>query len=273
MMPEEFSRILEEIGLTSWHGDGRTATVREIQAHCNSIGLGSMLEKIQDGAEEGVTRLLAAFFFRRSRRRISGDATYVFTHKSFGEYLAARRIVRAIKKVIRELEHRANSPDEGWDEKDALKHWAQICGPSAITPYIHRFLLDEIKLKIPEELAQWQGQLARLFSYMLQHDMPMELLGVGSFGKEISQSRNAEEALLVTLNSCARFTKQVSHIEHLERVAFGVWFRRIQGQRIGSELALAVQCLSFLDLSGIVLRPQLFKSFRFACQISLFFRY
>jgi uncharacterized protein YjbI with pentapeptide repeats len=253
MSLDEFFRVLEEIGLASWHGDGRTTTVREIQTHCSSSGLGPTLGKFREGAEEGVIRLLSAFFFRKSGWRFSGDATFVFTHKSFGEYLAARRIVRAVERVVRELEHRANNPDEGWDEKDALKHWAQICGPSAITPYIHGFLLDEMKLMTPEELAQWQGRLARLFSYTLQHGMPMEELRVGPFEKEMSQSRNAEEALLVVLNSCARFTKQVSQIEHVEKTAFGAWFRRIQGQRIGSESALVARCLSFLDLSGIVL--------------------
>ncbi|MCX6681352.1 MAG: pentapeptide repeat-containing protein [Methanothrix sp.] len=250
---EDFFRVLEEIGLASWHGDGRSTTVREIKEHCNASGLGSMLEKFQEGAEEGVTRLLAAFFFRKFGQRSSGDSTFVFTHKSFGEYLTARRIVRAVDRVIRELERRAKSPDEGWDEKDALKHWAQICGPSAITPYLHDFFLNEMKLKTSEELTQWQSRLARLFSYVLRHGMPMEQLGIVPFERAIFQSRNAEEALLVALNSCARFTKQLSLIEHIEKLAFGAWFRRIQGQRVGNESALAARCLSFLNLSENIL--------------------
>ena len=89
-------------------------------------GVGGMLDAFQEGAKAGVTRLLAAFFFRQYGQRISGDPTFVFTHKSFGEYLAARRVVRAMERVSRELERRASSPDEGWDERDALTHWAQI---------------------------------------------------------------------------------------------------------------------------------------------------
>jgi uncharacterized protein YjbI with pentapeptide repeats len=249
MTLEDFFRVLEEIGLASWHGDGRTTTVREIKEHCNASGLGSMLEKFQEGAEEGVTRLLAAFFFRKYGQRSSGDSTFVFTHKSFGEYLTARRIVRAIDRLIRELERRAKSPDEGWDEKDALKHWAQICGPNAITPYLHDFLLNEMKLKTPYELARWQDWLASLFSYMLKNGMPMEQLAIVTFKEVMFQSRNAEEALLVALNSCGRVTSKAISIKQPDPIAFGAWFRRIQGQRKGPEPALAARCLSFLYLA------------------------
>ena len=67
MKLEDFFRILEEIGLASWHGDGRTTTVREIREHCNISGLGSMLDTFSEGAEAGVTQLLAALFFPQIR--------------------------------------------------------------------------------------------------------------------------------------------------------------------------------------------------------------
>jgi len=210
-----------------------------------------MLVTFQEGAKAGVTRLLAAFFFRQYGQRPSGDPTFIFTHKSFGEYLTARRVVRAIGRVIRELERCAGNLDEGWDERDALKHWAQIFGPSAITPYLHNFLLNEMKLHSIEELAQWQNRLASLFSYMLRNGMPMEQLGIVPFKKAMFQSRNSEEALLVALNACARITMQVISIEQPNQTAFGAWFRLIQGQRSGPKSVLAARCLSFLHLSGI----------------------
>ena len=253
MTLKDFFRILEEIGLASWHGDGRTTTVREIQEHCNASGLGSMLDSFQDGAKAGVTRLLAAFFFRQYGKRSGGDSTFVFTHKSFGEYLTAKRTVRAVERVNREIERRAESPDEGWDERDALKHWAQICGPSAITPYLHDFLLNEMKLRSTEELSQWQNRLVNLFSYVLRNGMPMEQVGIVPFKMAMFHSRNSEEALLVALNSCACITKQVSPIEHVDKTAFGSWFRRIQGQRVGAESVLSARCLSFFDLSEMYL--------------------
>lgn len=99
---ENFFRVLEEIGLAAWHGDGRSTTVREIEEHCSTSGVGGLLDVFADGAEKGVTRLLAAFFFRQYGQRASGDRTFVFTHKSFGEYLTARRLVRAMERIDRE---------------------------------------------------------------------------------------------------------------------------------------------------------------------------
>jgi uncharacterized protein YjbI with pentapeptide repeats len=265
MKLEEFSRVLEEVGLASWHGDGRTTTVREIEEHCRASGVGVLLDAFQEGAKAGVTRLLAAFFFRQYGQRASGDPTFVFTHKSFGEYLTARRVVRAAERVIRELDHRAKNPDEGWDERDALKHWAQICGPSAISRYLHVFLLNQIKLRDAGELIQWQARLAGLFSYALQYGMPMEQLQVTPFRDTLFQSRNAEEALLAALNACARVTAQISAITHPNPTAFGSWFRRIQGQRAGGDSVLAADCLSYLELEGTIVHISDFYTANFQC--------
>ena len=253
MTLDSFARVLEEIGLAAWHGDGRTTTVREIEDHCRDSGVGVLLDTFQEGAKVGVSRLLAAFFFRQYGQRLSGDPTFVFTHKSFGEYLTARRIVRASDKIVRELARRNANPDEGWDERDALKHWAQICGPSVMSRYLHSFLLNEMRLRPSTEVIQWQERLAKLFSYMLRHHMPIEQLQLPTFGQALFESRNAEEALLVMLNACAVITGIVSKIEQPDPTAFGTWFRRIQGQRIGPGSVLAAECLSFLNLANAFL--------------------
>src|SRR5215213_9917721 len=248
MTLEQFSRVLEEIGLAAWHGDGRTTTVREIEEHCQASGVGRMLDDFKEGAEAGVTRLLAAFFFRQYGQRTSGDPTFIFTHKSFGEYLAARRVVRAMERVSRDLERRASSPDEGWDERDALKHWAQICGPSAMSEYLRTFLMNEVGLRLHTELEEWQEQLTRLFNFVLRHAMPMEQLQIATFREAMFQSRNAEEGLLVALNVCAQTIGRRSVIQQPEPTTFGTWLRRIEGQR-GSE-GLVRRSLSFLALPG-----------------------
>jgi hypothetical protein len=244
----DFLRVLEEIGLASWHGDGRTTSVKEIEEHCRISRVDRLLEVFREGAEKGITRLLAAFFFRRYGERSSGDHTFVFTHKSFGEYLTARRIVRAVGKIVREIDNHDKSPDEGWDENEALKHWAQICGPTAISHYLHSFIVNEIALSPKGVISQWQIQLSHLFSYMLRNGMPIELLQLRTFKDALHDSRNAEEALLVALNACARVTGQVSEFKFSDPTIFGTWFKRIQGQRTGPESVLATRCLSYLRL-------------------------
>ena len=248
---DDFIRILEEIGLAAWHGDGRSTTISEIHDHCKESGLSKLLEAFKEGAKVGVTRLLAAFFFRQHGQRPTGDPTFVFTHKSFGEYLTARRIVRAVSKIVRELEKREDDPDEGWDYKEALKQWVQICGHTAILQYLHDFILNEVRLQPIEVISSWQIHLAKLFSYMLKNGMPLDQMPhISPFKVAMFHARNAEEALLVLLNACARQTKVISKIEPAFPTSFAVWFKRIQGQRTGPDSVLAAYCLSYLDLRG-----------------------
>jgi len=246
---EHFVRILEEIGLAAWHGDGRTTSVSEIEEHCRTSGIGPLLDVFKEGAKVGVTRLLAAFFFRQHGQRSGGDATFVFTHKSFGEYLAARRIARAVSKVVRERLERDKSPDEGWDEKEALKQWAQITGATAISTHINTFLKGELRSLHSADVHQ--QKLQELFGYVLQQGMPMEQLQLPTFKVTLFQARNSEESLLVALNAFAILTGVCSTFGNIDTTAFGAWLRRIQGQRNGPQNVLVFNCLSYIDLRGM----------------------
>jgi hypothetical protein len=254
MTLDNFERILEEVGLASWHGDGRTTTVREIEQHCTSSGLGTLLEKFEEGAKAGVTRLLAAFFFRQyGRRSASGDATFVFTHKSFGEYLTARRIVRAMMRMTTERKARTDSHDAGWDERQALHHWVQIAGSSAMTPYLVNFVRNELALRGKELVRRVQLCFAELFGSVLRNGLPMEMLAPRtSFREESYMARNAEESLLVCMSACARVTRKISPIIQHELTSFGTWFKRVQGQRKGHDSILAAAHLDYLDLKNSI---------------------
>jgi uncharacterized protein YjbI with pentapeptide repeats len=253
----DFYLILEEIGLAAWHGDGRTTTISEIEQYCRSGGFGEQLDAFQDGAKVGITSLLAAFFFRQHGSRPKGDPTFVFTHKSFGEYLAARRIVRAMQDIIEEKGRRetiGKSRGRGWSDVDALTHWAEVCGPTAISENIHSFLEAEVLLMEPEATLLAQDCLTSLFNYVLRYGMPMEKVASAiTFQDCAHQARNAEETLLATLNACAIAVERVTKIDHPDPTAFGTWLRRIQKQRSGPDSSIALACLSWLNLSDISL--------------------
>ena len=251
----DFFLMLEEVAMAAWHGDGRSTTIKEIEQHCRDAGYDKQLEDFRVGAERGITRLLAAFFFRQHGERQRGDPTFVFTHKSFGEYLAARRLVRAMKDIVEERDRRDNKGGgKGWSEADALERWARLCGPTAVSGFLHRFWLAEVALRPIEDVTLWQQHFVRLFSHMLRHGSPMERLQLPTFSDMLFQSRNAEEALLAAMNACARVTKIVSKIDHPEPTTFGAWIRRVQGQRKGRENILTMSCLTFIDLEGVILR-------------------
>ena len=171
---EEFIGILEEIALSCWHGNGRTTTVKEIETHCSKSGLNQLLVRFQSSFEQDssacITRLLAAFYFRESGGIRDQEKTFEFTHKSFGEYLTAKRIIEEVKNIYEELEARKKNFRKGFDEIDALVRWAELCGLSAMSKYLFNFVWDEIKLiyeEKPELIRNWQNMLCRLIEVML----------------------------------------------------------------------------------------------------------
>ncbi|MEM6352804.1 MAG: pentapeptide repeat-containing protein [Cyanobacteria bacterium P01_D01_bin.14] len=246
----DFILILEEIALAAWHGDGRTTTVKEIEQHCENSGLEQLLKNFEEGAEAGVTHLLTAFYFRQSGGLRGNERTFEFTHKSFGEYLTARRIVRAIAKIQRELDDREKMPTEGWGKQEGLVEWAKVCGATEIDSYLYRFLLDEVKLQPLEDVKHWQVTLSILIGFMLRHSMPMESLRLSTFHQANQQSKNAEVALLAALSSCAWCTQTLSNIDWPSVDAFGDWLCRLYGQRKQqSENAGALNYLNHLNLN------------------------
>lgn len=247
---EDFIRILEEVAVSAWHGDGRKTSVREIEAHCEVSGLKDLLEALQEGASKGVTRLLMAFYFRQAGNRISGDRTFEFTHKSFGEYLTARRLVDVVRNIHNELERQPRFRAGSFNEQLALEIWVRLCGQVPLDEYIYRFLHNEMLLQDPQVVLGWQATLCRLISYMIDNGMPMERITPRPYFKEeVRQARNAEEALLAALNVCARTTKKISEINWPSATSFGEWIARLLGQRPGGQNVLAMECLSYLNLS------------------------
>ncbi|MGB7923087.1 MAG: pentapeptide repeat-containing protein [Pyrinomonadaceae bacterium] len=251
---DQFIRILEEIAVAAWHGDGRTTSVREIESHCESSGLKGLLDALQEGASKGVTRLLMAFYFRRAGHRQSGDQTFEFTHKSFGEYLTARRIVSVVKQLHDELERRRKNFDRGFDERFALEHWIRLCGPVATDDYLFDFIRNEMLLQEQSEIALWHEAICQMINYLLRNGTPMEKLDPRlPFQEECRQARNAEEALLAVRSICADLTETMSKIDWPTLTSFGEWIARLQGQRGGSKNVLALKCLSHLDLRASTL--------------------
>jgi uncharacterized protein YjbI with pentapeptide repeats len=252
--PERFQRLLEEVGLATWHGNGRTTTVKEIRGYCDRSGLGNALGKLEADTEAGVTKLLLAFYFRRGEQR-SDDKTFEFTHKSFGEYLTAGRIVREIQRITSNMQKWEKEHGEGWDERQGLEKWALLCGPSPMDVYLFRFVVDEIGLQEKVNVAVWQQTLCKMVDSLLQQGMPMEkLTHLSTFNQANRQACNAEEALLAALSVCARHTGEISQINWPSPDAAGEWLARLNGQRSDSNDSICWNCLSYLGLSSQNLR-------------------
>lgn len=246
----EFTRALEEIALAVWHGNGRTATVEDIEKHCERSGMTGLIKKMEEGAKTGVTRLIMAFYFREKNKDVSGNSTFEFTHKSFGEYLTAKRIVTAVDEIVYNLKEDRKKLRKRWDEADALKEWAETCGATRLDPYVTDFLQREILLKSQDTLAEWQNELCKLINFLLAEGLPLEdVKEISTFKEMLYYSRNAEEALLVIHHLCASNVGDVkpSPIQWPTDNSAGEWLRRLQGNDADSTV---MDYLSFLSFEG-----------------------
>lgn len=244
----KFVRWLEEIAVAAWHGDGRTTSVEEIKGHIESGGAANLMNLFEEGADKGITRLLMAFYFRRAGVRESGEKTFEFTHKSFGEYLTAKRIVRLLRDMHGELERHQEDVDKGWDEREALVRWLRLCGPAPLDEYLFKFIENEVRVAGEMDALNWQEMLCKLIGFELRNGMPMELLNLSTFKEATRQARNAEESLMVVLNACARVTEKESKIDWPTIATFGELVSRLRGQE--SSTSLFLESIGFLNLKG-----------------------
>jgi uncharacterized protein YjbI with pentapeptide repeats len=248
---DDFLRVLEEIGLAAWHGsDGRSTSVKDIMEHCRRGGLETLLNTFKEGAEAGITKLLAAFFFRRNGETAGEDAAFVFTHKSFGEYLTAARLTRGIERINVGRKRHLKDPDDGIDIADALMQWARLTGPASMSSYIQTFLKREIARRNISQVLEWHETLSELVEASMDRHLPIDRLEAATFLKMFRLDANGTCSLLIALNACAIVVNKSTKIKFESESSFGTYLRRICPQRIGPINPPLYSALSYLDLSG-----------------------
>jgi Pentapeptide repeats (8 copies) len=250
----DFQLILEEVGLCAWHGDGRTVTEAAIVNHCNSTKevqhlLSYFSESLKSSGQARITKLFTAFHFQA---RGTSDSTFEFTHKSFGEFLTAKRLVRAMEEINEEY----RKVRRGWTEKVSLKHWSEVCKSGTLDFDILEFVRQEVRLiyrERPAIIEQWQETCCKLIEYLLREGLPMEEFGGLSFYQMNNRAIQSEIMLLALLNACAICTEKLSIINWIDNRTFGTWLARMQGQKDFSDRSIAALCLSWLNLDGAML--------------------
>jgi hypothetical protein len=204
---------------------------------------------LKSSGQARITKLFTAFHFQA---RGSGDSTFEFTHKSFGEFLTAKRLVRAMEEINEEY----RKVRRGWTEKVSLKHWAEVCKSGTLDFDILEFVRQEVRLiyrERPAIIEQWQETCCKLIEYLLREGLPMEEFGGLSFYQMNNRAIQSEIMLLALLNACAICTEKLSIINWIDNRTFGTWLARMQGQKDFSDRSIAALCLSWLNLDGAML--------------------
>ncbi len=250
----EFNLVLQEIGIAAWHGAGRTTTVKEIRKRFNTNAHLRLLAKFIGDAEKGVVSLLASFYFRRASRTEEGMESFEFTHKSFGEYLAAMKIVRESLLICQNYKDGKMhfSEHSGNDLVSCLKDWTNLFGPRVLDRDLVRFIRKELAKMHndrPELLLEMQKAIIDFIGYMFIQGMPLESLNINkTFKTQNESSINAEKALLVIHGLLGHLTRQVFPLSFSEDTIFGSWLYRLIGQR-GTKEPMVLDFLNSLNCS------------------------
>ena len=241
----QFLDVLEEIAIAVWHGNGRTASEEYILERCEKAELTSHLIKFSESAKKGVVKLLTAFYFREFNSDSTNDPTFEFTHKSFGEYLTARRIVGFALDMSDEISRKEKNHKKGWSHTYALERWTLLTGPTFIDQYLFDFILNEVAMLSFEDQKILQGTFIKLLGISIRDGAPMEKVGQFSFPQMLSYSTNSETALLIIHSASAQQTKGISVIDCGDQ--FEEWLSRVGSGFYGADPRNHLQYLSLLD--------------------------
>ncbi len=198
---DRFRRIMSEIGIAAWHAGDRSVSTSDLQARFNKPPLRSWFDKAGTG-NGGLGAILTAFYTRPEDAADpdSGLAQrYVFSHKSFREYLTGVGIVRFLEKLADQLSAEA---EDGWSDRDALKEWVVLFGPTAFDQRQWQFLLTELQSAFgsnPDRLKQVKQAVEQVFGLALRRKTPF--MDGGTIGEISKVIGNAEEAMICVLNA------------------------------------------------------------------------
>lgn len=226
-----FVRLLEEVALAVWHQNGRTASVEQITNQCKKSGVLKFFDDFEKDAKSGVTKLLLAFYFREFQTENSkSDKTFEFTHKSFGEYLTARRIVASLKRMVKEFELSETSIDEGWGIEEIFRRWVELCGPRAIDGHLLKFIEGEFSSIIEQvngidTIKSIQVLMINLLEIAIKGKSPVKQLSLINFKDDLRYTINSEFSILQIHSLCGFKTNFVIQDCNLSNI--DVWLNRI----------------------------------------------
>lgn len=236
---EKVAELLELVAVTAWHnGDVRATTKTRVKDHCDKANLKHVLDEVfPDSAKSDITSIFLAFYFQESYERVGQERAFEFSHKSYGEYLVARRIKRFFVTLHKNLKER------NWTEEEALKRWAELFGPASLTRELHDFVYDVVELASVEDRNAWRKDFVQLFGAMARIGMPVHQFGLPNFMAMMKHDRHASLALFVLHCACYRLGDPVFEVDWPTSktnagIGKGQIFLRLLGHREYGEICL-----------------------------------
>jgi len=231
---QDFDELLQAIALAAWHQGGRAVTETEGWRYAEASNLADIVARLRAAdAKGGLHGFLVAFYARRSSS-IAGEPSFEFTHKSFAEYLAARRAVREVIHAVAQLARQAAGRHLGWTPDEALKHLAAHFGPRALDSDLLRFVPSELARQLSEAgnavvttMVLHEGIVALLNRcFRVGAAIDTRFAGLSGRDSEGRSLANLESSLFILRTEAALLAKTVSEVDWPSRDFACQWIQR-----------------------------------------------
>jgi hypothetical protein len=194
----DFNKLMETIALAAWlGGDARVASEEKFEQCIEIMAAQEAWHSFTDDDGEDVTNLAMNFYLKSSEKAQRG---FEFTHKSFGEYLAARALLSIAEEVAGDAARRPTY---------ALQDWFRATKSGLFNSEILAFMFDEQRLTIgggPKGLSRvkkiksaFAGLAATVF-----HEGFSAKSDSSTWRAQEAEQLNAECGIWVVLSACGR---------------------------------------------------------------------
>jgi uncharacterized protein YjbI with pentapeptide repeats len=211
---DKFFRLMEEMAVSAWlTGDVRVTNTKRLEARCKDQNLMPLLETFRANGKTTINDLVVSSFAKLHKEDMVGGDLIEFTHKSFGEYLVARRLVALAKDIVKVLRR-----EEEDSMQTAMSRWVKTCSYNVLTAEIWEFLTREVQANANFSLEglninayEIQISLADLFSAFINTGFKLENGGTNLHA--VYRTRNVEINLWMLISAFARISKQHTTIK------------------------------------------------------------
>ena len=254
----EFNLLMQTIAMAAWQGgDTRVASEAGFQAAISVAGAKEAWESFKSDNGPDVTNLAMNFYMKSTEE---GQRGFEFTHKSFGDYLAARAILDVALDLPSLIDRKVDH---------ALSDWVEATATGNLTIEILQFLRDEVRLRMrdgrPADIKAFteaKRAFERLISTALSDGMPMHS-GTCNWRTSESRQANAESMAWAVVNALSLALSNQSDDIRLvnvtwpnERASFADLLRRLTRGQTRNSAALG--CFSNIlapnaDVFGLAL--------------------
>ncbi|WP_109150952.1 pentapeptide repeat-containing protein [Azospirillum sp. TSO5] len=240
---DRLEQMLEEVAVAAWHaGTDRAVPLNAVEKRLADNRLSGELRLLSNNTDAALTTLLDSFFCRAHQG--VEHRLVEFTHKSFGQFLVARRVVR----MLPDMPNPQHS--DRYTTEAALKKWMELCGPAAMDRATYDFLSAQVAAEAvhgPLKSTQWRDTLSNLLVECLEKGMP---LPDGVLRSRASERlvRNAEIAMLCAVAAAFRVSEEKPASIRIDSAILPTTLHRLAGPM--TDWSVARDTFHVFDLTG-----------------------